>query len=91
MFTADTFIDAVQTGKKFFVTTFVINETVKDAMIDFIDAQADYTKKAFNSSTDVATKIASEVVAQTQEVAKFDWVQAGRDFVKAFTPAEAKE
>jgi hypothetical protein len=47
MFTADAFIDTVQTGKKTWVNTFVTNELVKDAMISFIDNQADYTKKAF--------------------------------------------
>ena len=45
MFTADAIIDTVQTGKKTFVNTFVTNETAKESMIKFIDAQADYTKK----------------------------------------------
>ena len=39
MFTFDATIDAVQTGKKTFVNTFVTNETVKEAMIDFIENQ----------------------------------------------------
>ena len=49
MFTADAFIDTVQTGKKTMVNTFVTNATVKDAMIQFIDAQAEYTKKSHQS------------------------------------------
>ena len=58
MFTADAFIDTVQTGKKTWVNTFVTNELVKDAMIKFIDNQADYTKKAFKATTDAATTVA---------------------------------
>ena len=54
MFTADAFIDTVQTGKKTWVNTFVTNELVKDAMISFIDNQADYTKKAIKATISVA-------------------------------------
>ena len=49
MFTADAIIDTVQTGKKTFVNTFVTNEATKEAMIKFIDAQADYTKRAIDA------------------------------------------
>ncbi len=59
MFTADAIIDTVQTGKKTFVNTFVQNETAKDAMIKFIDAQADYTKKATKVSMDTFTTLTS--------------------------------
>ena len=72
MFTLDATIDAVQTGKKTFVNTFVQNEGVKEAMIKFIDAQADYTKKAVKAGTDAVTTIASESVKAAQEVSKFD-------------------
>ena len=91
MFTADAIIDTVQTGKKTFVNTFVTNESVKDAMIKFIDAQADYTKKASKVGLDTATTLTSEAMKQVQEVFKFDYVKAGQEFFKAFQPATAKK
>ena len=72
MFTLDATIDAVQTGKKTFVNTFVQNEGVKEAMIKFIDAQADYTKKALKATTDATAAIAGEGAKAMQDVAKFD-------------------
>ena len=91
MFTADAIIDTVQTGKKTFVNTFVTNEATKDAMIKFIDAQADYTKKAAKVGMDTATTLTSEAMKQVQEVVKFDYVKAGQEFFKAFQPATAKK
>ena len=73
MFTLDTAIDTVQTGKKTFVNTFVQNEGVKGAMLDFIDAQGEYTKKAVKAGTDAASQIASEMTKALQETAKFDY------------------
>ena len=72
MFTLDYAVDAVQTGKKTFVNTFVTNEAIKAEMIKFIDAQGDYTKQAIKSTTDATAAIASEGVKAVQEVAKFD-------------------
>jgi len=91
MFTTDAIIDTVQTGKKTFVNTFVTNESVKDAMIKFIDAQADYTKRASKVGMDTATTLTSEAMKQVQEVVKFDYVKAGQEFFKAFQPATAKK
>ena len=91
MFTADAFIDTVQTGKKTFVNTFVTNESAKDAMIKFIDAQADYTKRASKIGLDTATTLTSEAMKQVQEVVKFDYVKAGQEFFKAFQPATSKK
>jgi len=91
MFTADAIIDTVQTGKKTFVNTFVTNETAKESMIKFIDAQADYTKKAAKVGMDTATTLTSEAVKAVQEAAKFDYFKASEDFFKAFKPATAKK
>ena len=91
MFTADAIIDAVQTGKKTIVNTFVTNEAAKESMIKFIDAQADYTKKASKVGMDTATTLTSEAMKQVQEVVKFDYVKAGQEFFKAFQPATAKK
>ena len=91
MFTADAIIDTVQTGKKTFVNTFVTNEAIKESMIKFIDAQADYTKRASKVGLDTATTLTSEAMKQVQEVVKFDYVKAGQEFFKAFQPATAKK
>jgi hypothetical protein len=91
MFTADAFIDTVQTGKKTFVNTFVTNEAVKESVIKFIDAQADYTKRASKVGLDTATTLTSEAMKQVQEVVKFDYVKAGQEFFKAFQPATSKK
>jgi len=91
MFTADAIIDAVQTGKKTFVNTFVTNETAKESMIKFIDAQADYTKKAAKVGMDTATTLTSEAVKQVEAVAKFDYVKATKDVLDTFTPKTAKK
>jgi hypothetical protein len=91
MFTADAIIDAVQTGKKTIVNTFVTNETAKESMIKFIDAQADYTKKAAKVGMDTATTLTSEMVKQVEAVAKFDYVKATKDVLDVFTPKTAKK
>jgi len=91
MFTADAIIDTVQTGKKTFVNIFVTNEAVKESMIKFIDAQADYTKRASKVGLDTATTLTSEAMKQVQEVVKFDYVKAGQEFFKAFQPATSKK
>jgi hypothetical protein len=91
MFTADAFIDTVQTGKKTFVNTFVTNETAKEAMIKFIDSQADYTKKAVKATTDAVSTVASETVKAMQEATKFDYVKFGEGVMKAYTAQTAKK
>lgn len=84
MFTLDTTIDAVQTGKKNFVTTFVTNETVKEAMISFIDAQTAYTKEAVKASTNAFTTVAKETVSAIQNASKFDYAKFNESVTKAF-------
>jgi SHS2 domain-containing protein len=90
MFTYDAVIDTVQTGKKTWVNTFITNETAKDAMVKFIDAQAEYTKKAIKATTDAATTVASETVKAVQEATKFDYVKFGEGIMKAYTAQTAK-
>lgn len=85
MFTADATIDAVQTAKKTFVNTFVTNEAVKAPLIRFIDAQADYTKKAAKVSMDTFTSLSSEAVKAAQEATKYDFTKAYTDLTEKFT------
>lgn len=85
MFTADAIIDTVQTGKKQFVKTFVTNEAVATAMNSFVDAQADYTKKAVKVGMDTFTTLSSEMIKASQEAMKFDYSKFGEGIMKAYT------
>ena len=85
MFTADQFIDTVQNGKKQFVKTFVQNEAAATAMNSFIEAQAEYTKKAAKVGMDTFTVLTSEAVKATQNAAKFDYSKFGEGIMKAYT------
>ena len=84
MFTADAVIDAVQTGKKTFVNTFVQNETIKSSLVNFIDAQAEMSKKAAKLSVDTFTTLSSEAVKQAQEASKFDFTKAYETLAQSF-------
>lgn len=89
MFTFDTTIDLIQTGKKNFVSTvFAKNETVAKALNEFVDAQTAYTKDAVKAGTDVASKLSSETVKLGQEAMKYDWAKAFDNVTKAFTTAK---
>ena len=90
MFTADAIIDTVQTGKKTFVNTFVTNETVKESMIKFIDAQADYTKKAAKVGMDTFTTLSTEMVKAGQDAMKFDYAKFGEGIMKAYNTTAKK-
>ncbi len=90
MFTADAIIDTVQTGKKTFVNTFVTNETVKESMIKFIDAQAEYTKKAAKVGMDTFTTLSTEMVKAGQDAMKFDYAKFGEGVMKAYNTTAKK-
>jgi hypothetical protein len=91
MFTADAIIDTVQTSKKTFVKTFVQNETAAKAMNEFIDAQADYTKKAARVGMDTFTTLSTEMVKAGQNAMKFDYTKFGEGIMKAYTATAAKK
>jgi hypothetical protein len=90
MFTLDATIDAVQTGKKQFVKTFVQNEKIADAMNSFIDAQASYTKQAAKVGMDTATTLVSESTKTMQEAMKFDYTKFGEGIMKAYQATAKK-
>lgn len=85
MFTIDATIDAVQNGKKQFVKTFVQNEAAAAAMNEFIEAQAEYTKKAAKVGVDTFTTLSTEAVKTMQNAAKFDYTKFGEGIMKAYT------
>lgn len=84
MFTFDPVIDAVQTSKKNFVTTFITNEKVAKALNAFVDAQTSYTKQAAQATTDMVTCVTSESVKAMQEATKFDYSKFGEGIMKAY-------
>jgi hypothetical protein len=84
MFTADAVIDAVQTGKKTFINTFVTNEATKTALVKFVDAQAEYTKKAAKVGMDTFASLSSEALKQVQEASKYDFTKAYTEMAEKF-------
>ena len=84
MFTTDAIIDSVQNGKKTFVKTFVQNETVAEAMNDFVDQQTSYTKKAVAATTDMLTVVSSETVKAIQAASKFDYIKFGEGILSSY-------
>jgi hypothetical protein len=49
MFAVNYFIDSVQSGKKFFVSSFITNEDIKNALNNFVDAQTNFVKQIYQS------------------------------------------
>ena len=84
MFTSEAIIDAVQNGKKTWVNTFVTTDAIKEAMVNFVDTQADYTKKAAKVGQDTVTVLASEMVKSMQQATKFDYAKFGEGIMKAY-------
>ena len=91
MFTPDALIDTVQNGKKTFVNTFVQNEAARNAMVEFIDAQAEYTKKATKVGIDTVTTLTQEFVKSAQDAVKFDYAKFGEGIMKAYQTNLAKK
>jgi len=90
MFTVDATIDTVQGAKKQFVKTFVQNETAATAMNEFIDVQAEYTKKAAKVGMDTFTVLASETTKAMQNAMKLDYTKFGEGIMKAYTATAKK-
>jgi hypothetical protein len=90
MFTVDSTVDTVQGAKKQFVKTFVQNETAATAMNEFIDAQAEYTKKAAKVGIDTFTTLASETTKAMQNAMKFDYAKFGEGVMKAYQATTKK-
>lgn len=85
MFTIDSTIDAVQTGKKQFVKTFIADEKIADTLNQFIDNQTEYTKKAAKATLDAGTTVIQETLKHAQDAVKFDYAKFGEAVTKAFT------
>lgn len=76
-------VDAIQDAKKQFVSTFVQNEKIKDALIGFVDAQAAYTKEAITAGSVATSKITELFTDRTP------YIEATRkmsEFIAPFFP-----
>ena len=88
MFLIDSTIDTIQTTKKTFVNTFVLNKDVAAALNDFVDAQSEYTKKAVKAGTDTMTTLIGEATKTAQSATKIDYVGMLDKMVDTFTPSK---
>jgi len=84
MFTFDPVIDAVQSGKKTFIKTFVTNEKIASSLNDFVDSQTAYTKEVVKATTTMMTSVLSETTKSIQDVNKFDYTKFGEGIMKAY-------
>lgn len=73
MFTADIFIDSVQSAKKQFVNTFVTDESFKKELVKLIDSQSEFAKGQFKTTFAIAEaffKNATNAVYAATKVSK---------------------
>lgn len=75
MFTIDAAIDTVQNGKKTLVNAFVFHDGLKDAMVNFIDAQTAYTKDAFRATNDMVNAVSKETFSAVHSMIKTDYTK----------------
>jgi hypothetical protein len=61
-------VDAIQTAKKTFVSTFVQHEQLKNILNGFVDAQTAYTKSAIDAGIKVSTDIGGVLSDRTPYV-----------------------
>ena len=76
-------VDSVQSAKKQFVSTFVQNEKIKEALNGFVDAQAAYTKDAITAGSVATSKVTELFTDRTPYV---EATKKFSDFVAPFFP-----
>ena len=74
-------VDAIQSAKKQFVSTFVQNEKIKEALNGFVDAQAAYTKDAITAGSVATSKVTELFTDRTPYV---EATKKFSDFVAPF-------
>lgn len=73
-------VDGIQSAKKQFVSTFVQNEQIKNALNGFVDAQATYTKDAITAGSVAFTKVTETFTDRTP------YVEATKKVSEFFAP-----
>lgn len=81
-------VDAIQTAKKTFVSTFVQHEQLKNILNGFVDAQSAYTKSAIDAGIKVSTDIGGVLSDRTPFVELSD--KFAQYFPSAKTAKKAK-
>jgi len=76
-------VDSVQSAKKQFVSTFVQNEKIKEALNGFVDAQAAYTKDAITAGSVATSKVTELFTDRTPYV---EATKKMSDFMAPFFP-----
>jgi hypothetical protein len=76
-------VDSVQSAKKQFVSTFVQNEKIKEALNGFVDAQASYTKDAITAGSVASSKVTELFTDRTPYV---EATKKMSEFVAPFFP-----
>lgn len=79
-------VDAIQSAKKQFVSTFVQNEKIKEALNGFVDAQAAYTKDAITAGSVATSKVTELFTDRTPYV---EATKKMSDFIAPFFPTAA--
>jgi hypothetical protein len=62
MIATDQIIDTVQDSKKYFVTTFVKDDKLKQPLFDFIEAQRDFTKLMVKTGNDIFSLMTDSLI-----------------------------
>lgn len=79
-------VDSVQSAKKQFVSTFVQNDKIKEALNGFVDAQASYTKDAITAGSVAASKVTELFTDRTPYV---EATKKMSEFIAPFFPTAA--
>ena len=58
-------VDTIQSSKKMFVDAFVKHEGLAKSLNEFVDAQTDYTKQAFDVSLKTSTEVYKTVTEKS--------------------------
>ena len=80
----DTVIEQIQNSKKQFVKTFVTDAKIAATLNEFIDSQAEYTKRASQATFDATSVIVHETMKHVQDATRFDYNKFGEGIMKAY-------
>ena len=80
--------DSVQASKKIFVDTFVKHDGLAKSLTEFIDTQAEYTKKAIDAGFKASTDIYSTV---TDKAFYVDTMKAMQDSAQSLLNTQGKK
>lgn len=84
-------VDAIQTAKKQFVSTFVQHEQLKSLLNGFVDAQAAYTKSAIDSGIKTFTQAGEILMDRTPYVNLSETISSYFPTLTTAAPATAKK